>query len=280
MGQSGRVRSARRRAAAAAVIGSALVLTGCSTETTEQWSRLGLPEAATEEAPLIGNLWVGSWIAAFGVGALVWGLIIWSIVAYRRRNDELPRQTRFNMPIEFLYTVTPLVVIGVLFFYTVRHQDEILDESQEPDHTVKVIGQQWSWTFNYLDDDVHEIGTATETPTLYLPVDETVRFELDSPDVVHSFWIPSFYMKMDVVPGRTNSFQVTPDREGTYAGKCAELCGAYHSSMVFDVEVVSEQEYEEQMDALRDEGQTGVIDPPIRGAYSDTPLNTDAGSED
>lgn len=246
-----------------------MALTGCSTESSSQWARLGLPEAATEEAPLIGNLWIGAWIAAFGVGVLVWGLIIWAVVAYRKRNDDLPRQTRFNMPIEFLYTVTPLVVIAALFYYTVDHQEQIVDTSAEPDLTVNVVGQQWSWTFNYIDEDVHEVGTTTEQPTLYLPVGQTVRFELTSPDVVHSFWVPSFYMKMDVVPGHPNSFQVTPDREGTYAGKCAELCGAYHSSMVFDVEVVSEEEFDEQMDALRDAGQTGLIEVPLRGTYSE-----------
>ncbi|PSK99720.1 cytochrome c oxidase subunit 2 [Haloactinopolyspora alba] len=264
--------------AAAVIAGAVFVLTGCSAETNEQWSRLGLPEPATEETPLIGNLWVGSWIAAFAVGILVWGLILWAVVAYRRRSDELPTQTRFNMPIEFLYTVTPLVVIAALFYFTVDHQNQILDTSEEPDVEIGVIGQQWSWTFNYLDEDVYEVGTTTDIPTLYLPVGQTVEFTLDSPDVIHSFWIPSFYMKMDVIPGRTNSFQVTPDRQGSYSGKCAELCGAYHSSMVFNVEVVSEQEYEDQMQQLRDEGQTGEIEAPLRGSYSETPL-TEAGGE-
>src|SRR5262249_36754879 len=161
---------------------------------------------------------------AFAVGVFVWGLIIWAVIAYRRRNDEMPKQTRFNMPIEFLYTATPLVVIAALFYFTIDHQEKILDTSEQPDLTVSVIGQQRSWTFNHGDEDVYAVGTATERPRLYLPVNETVRFDLNSPDVIHSFWIPSFYMKMDVIPGHENSFQLTPDREGTYAGKCAELC--------------------------------------------------------
>jgi cytochrome c oxidase subunit 2 len=86
--------------------------------------------------------------------------------------------------------------------------------------------------------------------------------------VIHSFWIPQFYMKMDVIPGKTNTFQVTPNREGTYAGKCAELCGVYHSRMLFDVEVVSEEEYEAHLQELRDRGQTGLIPSPLRGAFS------------
>lgn len=279
MGQSGRVRPARRRVSAAAgLVGAVLVLSGCSAELTEQWQRFGLPEPATEETSLIGNLWVGSWVAAFAVGILVWGLILWAAIAYRRRNDELPTQTRFNMPIEFLYTATPLVVIGVLFYFTVQHQDEILDTSERPDLTVGVVGQQWSWAFNYTDENVYEVGTTTDVPTLVLPVNQTVRFELDSPDVIHSFWIPQFYMKMDVIPGHTNTFQVTPDTEGTFSGKCAELCGAYHSRMLFDVEVVSEQEYEDYIEELRDGGRSGQIEAPLRGSYSETPLN-EAGSE-
>ena len=274
MGQSGRVRSVRRRAlAAAALLGTVFVLGGCSAELNDQWGRLGLPEPATEETPLIGNLWIGAWIAALAVGVFVWGLIIWAVIAYRRRSDELPKQTRFNMPIEFLYTATPLVVIAALFYFTVDHQEQILDTSEQPDLTVSVIGQQWSWTFNYVDEDVYDVGTTNERPTLYLPVDQSVRFDLNSPDVIHSFWIPSFYMKLDVIPGHENSFQLTPNREGTYAGKCAELCGAYHSSMLFDVEVVSESEYQQHMEDLRDEGKTGQIEAPLRGSFSETPLN-------
>jgi cytochrome c oxidase subunit 2 len=101
---------------------------------------------------------------------------------------------------------------------------------------------------------------------------------LESTDVIHSFWVPSFYMKMDVIPGHHNSFQVTPNAEGTFAGKCAELCGAYHSRMLFNVEVVSESEYAEKIEELRDAGQTGQVPAGIRGAYSETPLN-EAGSE-
>lgn len=281
MGQVESVRPARHKriVAALAGVGAVLALSGCGADATSQLGRVGLPEGVTEEAPLIGDLWVGSWVAAFAVGILVWGLILWAAVRYRKRNDELPPQTRFNVPIEFLYTVTPLIVIGVLFFFTVKHQDDILDESRPADLTVGVIGQQWSWTFNYVEDGVYDSGTPNEAPTLYLPVDQTVRFTLDSPDVIHSFWVPQFYMKMDVIPGRTNSFQVTPNEEGTYAGKCAELCGAYHSRMLFNVEVVSAEEYEAHMDELRQSGQDGQIEVPIRGAFSQVPLN-EAGSEE
>ncbi len=259
----------RRTVTTGALIAAlAVALVGCSSPGGGEWGRAGLPEPATEETPLIGDLWIGTWIAALGVGLLVWGLILWSAWAYRKRSDDVPPQTRFNVPIEFLYTIAPFAIVAALFYHTAVNQNEILDVSKPPDLTIGVVGQQWAWTFNYLDEDVYEIGTTTERPTLVLPVNQTVRFELDSPDVQHSFWVPQFYMKMDVIPGQTNSFQVTPNREGTYAGKCAELCGVYHSRMLFDVEVVSEEEYEEHIAQLRAEGQTGTIEPPLRGTFS------------
>ena len=284
VGQYRSDRPVRRRITRALALGAAtVVLSGCSAELTDQFRRLGLPEPATEETPLIGNLWIGAWIAAFAVGFLVWGLILWVSIAYRRRNDDLPPQTRYNLPIEFLYTAAPFAVIAGLFYFTVQNQNDILDTSAEPDLTIGVVGHQWAWTFNYLDEDVYDEGTsdlagAGERPTLYLPVNQTVRFELNSPDVIHSFWVPSFYMKMDVIPGQTNTFQVTPNEEGTFAGKCAELCGVYHSRMLFNLEVVSEDEYRDHIEDLRDQGQTGVIEAPLRGAFSTTPLGQ-SGSE-
>jgi cytochrome c oxidase subunit II len=284
VGQDRSDRPVRRRVTRALALGAAtVVLSGCSAELTDQFRRLGLPEPATKETPLIGDLWIGAWIAAFAVGFLVWGLILWVSIAYRRRNEDLPPQTRYNLPIEFLYTAAPFAVIAGLFYFTVQNQNDILDTSAEPDLTIGVVGHQWAWTFNYLDEDVYDEGTSDlggvgERPTLYLPVNQTVRFELQSPDVIHSFWVPSFYMKMDVIPGKTNTFQVTPNEEGTFAGKCAELCGVYHSRMLFNLEVVSEDEYRDRIEDLRDQGQTGVIEAPLRGAFSTTPLGQ-SGSE-
>lgn len=257
-----------------------VVLSGCTREVIDQWGRGGLPESSTVEGPMVEDLWVGYWIAAIVVGVIVWGLILWACVAYRRRGTDLPPQFRYNMPIEAFYTLAPLIVIAALFTWTVRVQNDIVSIDREPDLTVAVIGQQWSWTFNYVDSDVYEIGTASQNPTLYLPVDQRVEFELRSPDVNHGFWVPSFYFKMDVIPGRLNTFQATPDTEGTYVGKCTELCGSYHSRMLFTVKIVSEQEYEERMQELRDRGQTGYIDAPLRGAYAEEPLTEEKGANE
>ncbi len=232
--------------------------------------RVGLPEAASEQAPYIGNLWLGAWIASAVIGFGVLGLIIWSVVKYRRRSDnEVPRQTRYHVPLEVLYTLVPILIVGVLFYYTVIAQNGVLAQTAEKPLEVKVVAQKWSWTFNYMEEDnpevgkvVHEVGTVDKIPDLVLPVNRTVRFDLVSADVIHSFWIPAFYFKMDVIPGHPNSFDVTPNKIGTFDGKCAELCGTYHAQMVFTVKVVSEADYEKYLKEQIAAGKTGEIKAP------------------
>jgi cytochrome c oxidase subunit II len=260
----------RRAGLLAAVSAGLMALSACSSEDQEQISRLAMPEPATDRAVPIYDLWQGSWIAALIVGVVVWGLIGYAVVAFRRRSDdEIPVQTRYNLPIEILYTVAPIVIVLVLFYFTVVAQNDVLAEASEggeADHELVVVGQQWSWTFNYVQDDaldgsttVHQIGTPADRPRLVLPVDESVSVDLKSPDVIHSFWVPSFLFKMDVVPGRTNSFSFTPTRVGEYVGRCAELCGAYHSRMLFDVSVVSAEDYAQHLQDLEDAGQVGLV---------------------
>lgn len=260
------MRGGRMRRAMAATSGTVFALiavSGCSSAELEQWQRFGMPEPATDRAEHVLSLWQGSWIAALAVGVLVWGLILWAVWAYRKKDDSIPAQTRYHVPLEMLYTFVPFVIIAVLFFFTVREQNAILhvDEENRPDNVVKVVGQQWSWTFNYLDENggegVWSTGTPAELPELYLPVGERVGIELESPDVIHSFFVPAFMFKMDTIPGRNNYFEFTPTVEGEYAGKCAELCGAYHSRMLFTVHVVSQAEYEEHLAELEAQGQTG-----------------------
>ena len=257
VGQRG---SARRRWRTALVAGLVLfAVAGCS---SEDLPRLGMPRSATDHGDRVLSLWQGSWIAALAVGAVVWGLIVWSVIFYRTRSDDLPPQTRYNLPIEVLYTAVPFIIISVLFYFTARDEAEIVGPDtipENPELTVNVVGHQWSWSFNYLDYEVWEAGSPAEPPTLYLPVDQTVVFEVTSPDVIHSFWVPNFLFKMDVIPGRVNRFALTPQREGVFAGKCAEFCGVDHARMLFTVEVVSDEVFAERMAELEAAGQTGTL---------------------
>ncbi|WP_369345470.1 aa3-type cytochrome oxidase subunit II [Demequina aestuarii] len=259
----------RKALTGAAIAGVVTLLAGCS-QGIENGALPSTPDITNQTETVI-TLWNGSWIAALTVGVLTWGLILWCVAVYRKRKDDhkLPVQNRVHLPLELMYTALPLMAIAVLFKYTAEDIGELTSLDAEPDLEIQVVGKQWSWDFNYLSDDVYDPGVqATLTgeegveetlPTLYLPVDETVHFYLDSRDVIHSFWIPAFLYKEDTVPGRTNEWQVTPTEVGTYQGKCAELCGEYHASMLFNVEVVERAEYDAHMEDLRARGYEGEL---------------------
>jgi cytochrome c oxidase subunit 2 len=266
-------RDGRRRAVLIGVpTAAALALSGCAS--AEEWARFGMPEGITEEAETVQTLWRGAWVAALAVGVLVWGLIIVSMILHRRRRGDraLPLQVRYNMPIEVLYTVTPFIAIFVYFFFTVRDENRLLElqPAAQVDQTINVVGKRWSWDFNYTTEGVYQDGTPGEPPTLVLPRGERVEFVLTARDVVHSFWVPAFLFKLDTIPGRVNRFQVVPTKEGTFVGKCAELCGKDHSRMLFNVRVVPPTEYDAYIADLRARGQTGElptdIGPQIREA--------------
>ncbi|WP_299955541.1 cytochrome c oxidase subunit II [uncultured Modestobacter sp.] len=209
------------------------------------------------------QLWIGSTIAALVVGIAVWVLIAYAAIRYRKRGDELPRQTAYNLPLEVVYTVIPFVIIAVLFFFTVNTQNRVMERSAEPEVTVAVNAFKWNWQFVYPEttdanggEPVSTVGSTTEIPILVLPVDQTIRFELASADVIHSFWVPEFLFKLDVIPGnengRDNVFEVTVREQGAYVGRCAELCGTYHAYMNFEVRSVSEEDFEDYLDARLD----------------------------
>lgn len=208
---------------------------------------------ATEQSARTLSIWQGSVIAALAVGAFVAALIIWAPIRYRRRGDELPKQVRYNLPIEVLYTMVPFVIIAVLFFYTLRDESYLNRLTPEDEFKARggvevgVIGFQWNWKFEYPQYDASTVGTTDQAAVLYLPAGRPVRFVEQSRDVIHSFWIIEFAMKRDVVPGRINTFEVTPDRVGTYRGRCAELCGYQHDRMNFTVKVLPSAEFDATM---------------------------------
>jgi cytochrome c oxidase subunit II len=264
------------RLAALGLLG-VLTLTGCQVPNNEFW-RFGWPEGVTDKSQWMRELWTGSVIAALVVGFLVWGLILYSVVRHRKRGDELPKQTAYNLPLEIVYTIVPFVIIAVLFFFTVVVQNKVVAKSNNPDETIAVNAFKWNWQFVYSDttgpqgEPVNTIGSSTEIPILVLPTDRSIRFEVASADVIHSFWVPEFLFKLDVIPGnengRDNVFEVTVRKEGAYVGRCAELCGTYHAFMNFEVRAVSGDDYDAYIaarekgmntfDALESIGQPGA----------------------
>ena len=219
----------------------ALFLTGCST-------RGGVPDPTSSQGQDILDLWRILLAAGVALGALVTGLILWSVVRYRRPRraapGDLPKQTGANIPIEVFYTVVPLIIVAVLFGITMRTQDRVTRLSDTPDLGVEVTGFQWGWRFRYPAQGVTVVGDANAPPTLVLPVGANVRFRLEAADVIHSFFVPSFLVKRDMIPGVENSIEVRPTETGRFSGVCAEFCGLDHWRMAFDVEVVTPETFQ------------------------------------
>jgi len=229
-------------------------------------------QEVTDQTERIAGMWTGAWAILVIVGLIIWGLTIWSAIAYRRRKHDkgFPVQLRYHVPLELMFTLVPVVMVLTFFYFTQQTTAEVEMHEPDPDITVNVVAKQWSWDINYVNENVHEPagvqsfatgepGAAESLPELWLPVGQSVEFRLDSRDVVHSFWVVDFLYKKDMMPGHTTSFQVTPTREGVYDGKCAELCGEYHSDMLFNLVVVSPEEYEAHIQELRDQGYEGQL---------------------
>lgn len=291
-----------RWAAVPVIAATAAALAGCTP--TELHGYLpGFDESGvptTNQTEGLASLWVGSWIVALVVGLVTWGLMLWAMIVYRRRKGQtgLPVQLRYNMPIEIFFTSVPLVLVIGLFAFTAREQTAVERPWAEDEVEVEItaIAKQWAWDFQYDDatadgEPVRTFGyqaqpaangdiDQSELPTLVLPVDKKVTIDLQSRDVIHSFWIIDFLYKKDMYIGHDNSWSFIPTREGTYAGKCAELCGEFHSMMLFNVEVVSEAEYEEYLAGLEADGQVGDITDAYDRLQNNPGTDGDAAHDD
>jgi cytochrome c oxidase subunit 2 len=256
-----------------------VILAGCSAQQLRGFMP-GAPGITNHTDGIVG-LWVTSWIVLLAVGIVTWGLIIWAAIVYRRRKGQtgLPVQMRYNLPIEIFYTIVPLILVLGFFAFTAKEQNSIEHVTANPDVKIQVYAKRWAWDFNYLNAgptgtgvyspgiQAQQIENAngsidrSKLPTLYLPVNKTVEIKLDSRDVNHSFWVPDFLYKKDNIPGKDNYMYFTPQKLGTYEGKCAELCGDYHSEMLFQVKVVPMDEYTAYLQSLSDAGQNGILGP-------------------
>ena len=223
---------------------------------------MGFPDPVTEQAEQIYELWLGSVAAASVVGLAVSTLILFTVFRYRKTSDQLPAQVRYNLPIEVLYTVVPFVIIAVLFYYTTVAQNFVNRLTPESEGgaevNIGVVGFQWNWTFRYEDEGVQTTGAPGAPPVLVLPTDTTIRFVETSPDVIHSFFVPAFLFKRDVIPGRANTFEISITKEGEYIGRCAELCGEKHSAMNFAVRAVSPEAYADYVAQLGEDPRNQI----------------------
>ena len=226
--------------------------------------RKGIQDQVTElgqKAEAFHDNWLLLMCAVISIFVL--GLLVWTIVRYRRGANPTPSRTTHNTAIEVVWTLVPVLILVAIAIPSIR----LIRAQYSPppaDVTIKVIGNQWYWTYQYPDNGGIEIvsnmlkeqkdvkagdrfRTDADGPPmlaaderLVIPAGKVVKFIVTSNDVIHAFAVPAFWTKIDANPGRLNETWVKVDRPGVYFGQCSELCGARHGFMPISVEVVPE----------------------------------------
>ena len=246
-----RQRGLRRAGVPLALVSAALLLGGCQVPT------FGAFRGATVQGKDEFKLWVGMFIAGLVVAIFVWGLIFWSDgqVPAPQRRPRCPASVPLEHALEITYTVIPLVMVLVIFYFTVITENEVDAVSQHPNEVINVQAYRWGWRFTYENSAGKPQGVIIETaaepqllaqpatsnqyPQLVLPDNATVRIVLSSLDVIHGFYVPAFNFSRYAQPGVTNTFDLTTSTNGVFPGQCTQYCGLYHSEMLFSVKVES-----------------------------------------
>ena len=227
-----------------------------------------LPIAASAEAGPIDTMFTAHFIGIAFLFSLIMVFMLYSAVVFRRRpGDETDGpHIHSNTTLEILWTVIPTFVViafGIWGAVTLNG----LVSAKENEMVVKVTGQQWAWSFEYPDQQ------GLTSPRLVLPVDQPIVLQMEAKDVLHSFWVPEFRVKQDLVPGRTTTLRITPTRLGDYKVRCAEICGTGHANMLADVQVTSADDFTAWVQERLQAPVYADMTPEERGAlwYSEPP---------
>lgn len=241
-------RPRRRRLLWGLVLAGPLVLGGCGLSPT-----YGASRGATKQGHDIFKLYSGMMTTGIIVGGVVTLLILFVVIRYRRRSDDMPRQFHESIPIEILYTAIPILIVTVIFGFTVLTENNVdattaanatVTSTGTPVVNVRVTAFQWGWRFDYPSLNVGVAGETTQGPEnrgpqMVVPIGQTVQVTLVSDDVIHAFYVRDFNFNRQALPGVTNIFDLTVLRGGTFNGQCIQFCGLYHAEMLFTVKAVS-----------------------------------------
>jgi cytochrome c oxidase subunit II len=277
---------------ALALVAAAGTLTARADEESG-WSQLNLPQGVTDISRKIYHLHMEIFWICVGIGVVVFGVMIWSIVNYRKSKGAVPDVTLVhNTKVEIAWTIVPVIILVVMAVPAARTLVEIEDTSKT-ELTIKVTGFQWGWQYDYLDDGVsyfshldrdsnaaRELLSGVDPSTVphYLlnvdhpfvvPVDTKVRLLITGADVIHSWWMPAFGVKKDAIPGFVNEawFRVDADKPGLYRGQCAELCGRDHGFMPIVVDARSKADFAAWLKATAaEQKQAAARSAPPEGA--------------
>ena len=218
-------------------------------------------EALIDTRDEFQDLWGVYLPIGVAVAAIIFGLVFFTLVRYRRRGDEVPGGGEGKPIIEGLYALLLAAVVVFLLTMTFRTDNDVVEVSADPGLEVDVTAFQWGWRFSYPDEEVTVVGDDRRPPTLVVPLDTTVQFTLASRDVIHSFWIPEARFKRDAFPERETTFDLSFEEEDM-VGRCAEFCGLAHGEMTFDVVAMEPEEFG---DWLRTQRRAGEIQHGVPG---------------
>jgi cytochrome c oxidase subunit 2 len=227
----------KRRLRLVALPLAALALSGCTIPT------FGVTKGVTTSSHSVFRLWEGFTVAALIVGGITLALMVYAFFRYRRKSDNIPKQSQYHIPLEMIYTIIPIVIVIGLFAATLSVENKEV-ANPKTNVTIDVNAFQWGWKFTYPGQNVSVIGQTTQDPVMVMPVNENVHINLTSSDVIHGFYVKAFNFSRYALPGVLNQFTFRAVNTGTYFGQCTQLCGLYHSLMFFKVKVVSQSQYQ------------------------------------
>ena len=250
---------------------------------------IGLQEAASPVMERISSFNDLVFIVSIVITVFVLALLLYIVYRFNAKRNPVPSKTSHNTLLEVVWTVLPIIILVVIAIPSFRLL-YFTDRTEDAEMTIKAIGHQWYWTYEYPDfddlsldafmvpEDELEEGQPRllETDTrVMLPVDTTIRILVTADDVIHSWAVPAFGIKIDAVPGRLNETWVRVDREGVYYGQCSELCGVDHAFMPIAVEVVSKDAFAAWVEAAR----TAATDEDTATGVALASSETQSGAE-
>ena len=231
-----------------------------STNAFAEW-QMNMTEGVTAISRSVYALHMQIFWICVGIGVVVFGIMFWSIIHYRKSAGAKAEQFHENTTVELAWTIVPIIILVAMCIPATTTLIEMYD-TDESDIDIQITGYQWKWQYQYLGEDL-SFFSALQTPReqitneiekgenyllevdepLVIPVGKKIRFLLTSNDVIHAWWVPAFAVKRDAIPGFINESWTRVEETGIFRGQCAELCGKDHGFMPIVVKVVEQEEY-------------------------------------
>ena len=247
------------------------------------WGALNLPAGVTPDSHDIHDLHMTILWICVGIGILVYGILVYSLIHHRKSKGVVPATFHENTKLEIVWTIIPFLILIAMAIPATKVMIKVYDTSAS-DMTIKVTGYQWKWRYTYLDEGIdffssldaksneaRQLGSKIDPATvehyllnvdkpLVIPANKKIRILLTAADVLHAWWVPEFGWKKDAIPGFITDGWIKVEKPGIYRGQCAELCGRDHGFMPIVVIVKTEDEYKQWVAAEKGKQEVGKVD--------------------